>query len=173
VPCEQAVAGDPCATAGEWCDIACTNCVLQCGDDLHWKEECFGCPELAPAPGGACDPCVNVGACNYGIDTTCGMLAVTATCDATSQTWQFEGDTCPADCFAIADEAACGGTSGCRWLTPGCSGTPLPAAGCFPEADCAMDEDCPAERTCQTANYNPCYMQACDACGADAQVCLP
>jgi hypothetical protein len=63
---------------------------------------------------------------------------------------------------------------GQEYLESGCGGDTLgpqlPAHGCY--ARCPM-MDCEIGYTCKMVVVNPCPDGTCDACSADAQVCLP
>lgn len=132
------------------------------------------CPMDLPAVGAMCNWNWQAGAgCSYTVDNGCGPQNVSVLCNATSVTVEYASPPLCGQCTALT-EAACGTDSGCRWLTPGCGMNPLAAAGCFPVADCVDDTSCTtAGQTCQELSYNPCYMKACDACGASAKVCAP
>jgi hypothetical protein len=87
--------GDACASPGELCDIACSNCQMKCGDDQIWHEVCWSCPTSVPANGEPCDPCVSFGDCVYPVSTTCGTQTATASCDPMTSSWQVEIPPCP------------------------------------------------------------------------------
>lgn len=130
------------------------------------------CPAELPNQGDAC--AVPDQLCSYEVDIGCGPQTMTATCDGGA--WLIDsGPTCnpppPSPCSGL-NEAECGADATCRWLTPGCSEPPLPGAGCFPLEPCANNLACGPASTCQEVAYNPCYMQACDACAAFTSVCL-
>lgn len=86
--------------------------------------------------------------------------------------------TCPVvECSAL-DTLACqqAGASGCKWMAPGCE-TPsgyVSRVGCF--AQCDADADCAVGSHCEAVWTDPCWDDGdatCDACGAEAQVCVP
>lgn len=131
------------------------------------------CPVDLPALGSTCNWNWQSGfGCSYMVDNGCGMQSISVMCDPNTTTVQYTAPTC-GQCSTLTSEGACNSDGACRWLTPGCGMPALPAAGCFPVMDCAADTDCTTPgQTCQDMSYNPCYMQACNACGAQAKVCL-
>jgi len=136
------------------------------------------CPPERPEQGSACTQIGNT--CFFPSEVYCADEDV-AYC-GNGGTWELSFSYCnpppPDACFYAPTEEEClAYGSMCRWLVPGCADTtaPPPALeqpGCFPSADCASNANCWGEDTCQARVYNPCYNQACDACGATAMVCL-
>ena len=58
----------------------------------------------------------------------------------------------------------------CRTTYPGCEGASF-APGCY--MDCADDAGCDADYRCTTVSSHPCWGLDCEACAADARICLP
>jgi len=184
VDCWQASEGDICAVPGDGCGEGepCGGGFFnQCGDDHRWHTNSTGgdgccptdaCPVSLPKEGDPCDACFGPPSCSY--PDMCGGSA-SATCDP-SGTWHLSISDCPpppADGCAIhGTEAECGTDPACRWLVPGCGDPALPQAGCFASTDCTADS-CGPGLTCQKVVFDPCYMKGCNACSADAAVCLP
>jgi hypothetical protein len=132
------------------------------------------CPTDLPVRGAACNWNWQSGfGCSYVVDIGCGMQSISVMCNSTTVTVEYTAPTC-GQCSTLTSESTCNTDAGCRWLTPGCDMPALPMAGCFAVADCTGDMECTtAGDTCQQLSYNPCYNQACNACGAPASVCLP
>lgn len=131
------------------------------------------CPVDLPALGGPCNWNWQSGfGCSYMVDIGCGPQIVSTMCNGTTTTVEYTTPTC-GQCSTLTTESTCATDAACRWLTPGCGMPALSMAGCFPVADCTDDTNCTtAGQTCQEISYNPCYNKACDACGAQAKVCL-
>jgi hypothetical protein len=170
--------GDVCETPGDQCpnedDLACGN-FAYCESDHHWHVPTCDvpgpedCPALAPSAGEPCDALSLPLVCSYGF--VCGEVS-SASC-VPGVGWQVTLAECPPPpSCAVHPESDCDADPACRWLVPGCGDPPLPAAGCFPAADCAPD-GCAAGLLCKTVSYDPCHLKGCDACGAEARVCLP
>ena len=129
------------------------------------------CPEALPTAGGDCTGWADAFGCNYTVESSCGDLPAFAYCDTGTWTWSVElSETCGA-CDALSDAASCSAAPGCRWLVPGCGEPPLPSEGCFAAEDCVAG-GCDEGETCTLVVINPCWNSPCDACGADANVCL-
>jgi hypothetical protein len=191
-PVEMPKAGSACAEPGKTCNYDATSCpaLVSCGDDGTWSEPISPacnppppvCPEVMPTDG---DPCVAAsGPCPYEMMTGCGPMPTEAACVQQKDTWSWQvaeifcNPPPPDVCLNAATEDACENLGpACRWLTPGCgdaSTTPVLAkAGCFPSQGCEVDEACPGGTLCQELVINPCYKQACDACGSTVKVCAP
>ncbi len=183
-PPSMPIAGDVCAT-GTNCSYGMDACGIplsaSCPDGV-WQVQgpviCNPpppdpmCPTDLPAAGAPCNWDWQTGfGCTYPIDNGCGLQMISVTCNGTTTTVEYSAPSC-GQCATLTTEGACSTDSACRWLTPGCSMSPLPMAGCFPAADCVTDTDCTtAGQTCQEFSYNPCYNKNCDACGASAKVC--
>jgi hypothetical protein len=60
-------------------------------------------------------------------------------------------------------------TAGQAKFTHGCGGGPAFATGCYTRCD---DADCPGGTTCTQVTIDPCAGKECDACGAEAKLCL-
>jgi hypothetical protein len=63
------------------------------------------------------------------------------------------------DCAALSTAAACNAVGRCRWVEPGCAGSPLLAkSGCFErtDLDCLFNTPCPGGRTCAQRVVNMC-----------------
>lgn len=66
-------------------------------------------------------------------------------------------------------------SAGESYVAPGCGPPPegvveVPA-GCY--SSCTSEgEECSEGGTCTRAFFDPCYMQPCDACGADTLLCV-
>jgi len=71
----------------------------------------------------------------------------------------------------VSPSASC--PEGEGWVTPGCGGEATSAfdAGCY--ATCSDGQACGAGFTCTDVTIDPCAGEACDACGAGGQICLP
>jgi hypothetical protein len=189
ITCWAAKEGDVCAIPGDGCgenDGPCgSGFFMQCGADHHWHGGAVGggsggpggnccegsgvCPAAIPNDGDACDPCLTGSTCNYG--GGCGNT--TAACNGV---WKVDLGECPPPpppdaCEQHTTDSACDADASCRWLAPGCGMSPIPAAGCFSATNCAGA--CAPGYACQTVSYNPCYGKKCDACGAEASVCMP
>lgn len=186
--------GSPCFERGVQCTYKDSTCegetVATCDADGTWMVEAQGCdpppcPEVLPGQG---DPCLPPGArCEYVRENACGRDVIVATCgDAGDPRWQVNwlgsvscNPPSPEMCYGPASEDACMRLApDCQWAVPGCAGgsegpPALAEAGCFPSTDCKGDADCPFERRCQDVVINPCYNQACAACGQVVKRCLP
>jgi hypothetical protein len=183
--CWSAQEGDVCAVVGDGCGESPGPCALgffnTCGPDHLWHSSSGGdtccsldgpCPASEPADGSPCDPCSGPPSCNY--PGTCG--GDVAICGSEGQ-WHIGIGECPPPpppdyCTSNNTQSACETDPECRWLTPGCGPeTPLWSAGCFTKTDCAPDS-CDPSQICQTFSYDPCFEKGCDACGADAHICV-
>lgn len=120
--------------------------------------------------------------CSYEARTACGVQTVAAECvyDKTGEGgyyWQLTAPECtptePA-CSGYSDPALCDADTTCRWLVPGCGPEPEVgfAEGCYPAADCTA-ETCGEDQECAAVTYDPCWNSFCDACGAEANLCIP
>jgi hypothetical protein len=134
----------------------------------------LNCPPELPALGSPCNWNYASGfGCQYTVDIGCGPQFIEATCNGTTVTVEYLAPSC-GQCATLTTESGCTTDAACRWLTPGCDMPAVPMAGCFPVQDCAADMPCAtAGQTCQQVSYDPCYNKPCDACGAQASVCLP
>lgn len=131
------------------------------------------CPVDMPLSGTDCPPDLAGYPCFFSVETGCGPQPATATCDAGVWNVQLEaGAECGCVGLGTAEACAAAGPA-CRWLTPGCDPGVTVVTGCFPAADCI---DCGDGASCETVSYNPCPPvengPVCDACGAEAKVCL-
>ncbi|WP_437322581.1 hypothetical protein [Sorangium sp. So ce381] len=195
-PPEKPAAGSACVQPGMRCPyedaapaLSCPSTVT-CGDDGTWTETVVPtcnppapvCPEKMPSDGDLCEG--GTGPCPYEMMTGCGPMPTQAECVQQKDTWSWQvaeifcNPPPPEVCLTAATEDACANLGpACRWLTPGCgdaSETPVLAqAGCFPSQGCEVDEACPGGTRCQELVINPCYKQACDACGSTVKVCAP
>lgn len=142
------------------------------------------CPQAMPAEG---SPCVEEFGtpqdCSWVAQTACGPAEVTGTCipdqlDGVGYNWQLTAPSCTPEvplCSQYDNAGLCDADTTCRWLVPGCSEEPKPegfATGCYPIANCTADS-CGEDAECTSVSYNPCWNELCDACGADASICLP
>lgn len=183
-PSSMPVGGDACPAPQE-CDYGLDDCgfplTASCVNNV-WQSSgpvaCNPpppdpeCPPVLPANGSACNWNWQSGfGCTYPIDIGCGPQTVTAMCNGTTITVEYTAPTC-GQCVTLT-ESGCATDAACRWLTPGCDMPALPMAGCFPVADCTGDMDCTTSgQTCQQVSYDPCHNSTCNACGAQASVCL-
>jgi hypothetical protein len=186
VPCAERL-DQPCVGA-ETCegeDFGCGPEPYECVDGA-WTNQGLSCnppppcPVEAPAEGTPCE--VGFGppvGCVYAMDTACGPAMVAAECVQASPeeplVWEWIVPTCtptePA-CASYANSTLCQADATCRWLTPGCGDTPSDfPAGCYAADDCDP-ASCTAGTSCTTVIYDPCFDSNCNACAADAQVCL-
>lgn len=173
-------AGDSCSVAVAGCSYAVGPCAVELSCKAAggaWTSKTTSCMPAAKncwqaQEGDSCadvnDSCGEAdGPCGSGFVTTCGA----------DHLWHVESITgeCPPpqpdECQSNPSQTACEATAGCRWLTPGCGESEVKVTGCFAAVDCAGDS-CGSGAQCQLVSYNPCFEQACDACGADAMVCL-
>jgi hypothetical protein len=129
------------------------------------------CPLELPLAGSSC-PGELPYSCTYTISGECGDVTAEAACDLRTYTWIVNADEPCGACDTHLDAASCSASAGCRWLEPGCGEPPLPQAGCFAAEDCTQDS-CDEGKTCTSAIIDPCWNSPCDACGAEALVCLP
>ncbi len=189
-PVDRPWDGDPCDAIGAQCSYDepmwdCTGeeegtstVTLQCTEQ-GWSTVGYRCmpepicPDAVPVSGGDCSDWMEAYFCSYQVETSCGQQSAWAEC------WWEEGDQWlwhvelsePCDsCEGIADAGTCAANSACRWLEPGCD-EPAVSAGCYPADDCT-EGSCGDGQTCTTASYDPCWNAACDACGAEALLCL-
>lgn len=131
------------------------------------------CPDDLPVAGTDCSGWDYAYSCQYFLQTSCGEEVVFLSCAAgeAGMVWNLDsGSTC-AVCNDHATEAECGATSECQWLTPGCGDQPT-QMGCYPKVGCDL-AGCDDDSACVETTYDPCYGQACDACGASYFACLP
>lgn len=191
--------GAPCDEVGLSCtfgeDPCGTPITGTCSTDGWQIDEVFSCnpppaacPAELPAIGTLCEPDPESGFypeyCGYDAETPCGIEPVIASClyDQLSgdMVWQFESaPTCevpPEQCQTYGSSSTCDADPGCSWRVPGCSASTnapsLTEAGCFPAADCSVD-GCGSWGTCTLVTHDPCWNALCDACGAEANVCIP
>ena len=155
----------------------------ECGQDLNvtcnggvWEADGISscnppppCPAEVPANGSICDFPV---LCDYTIDSECGLIPATASCDGA--TWTVDSTIIcnppePDPCTYLATVGDCAADPSCRWLTPGCGMPALPQAGCFPAQDCT-DDSCPPTKSCQVASTD---CETCQTCDIPVLVCLP
>jgi hypothetical protein len=63
--------------------------------------------------------------------------------------------------------------AGEAYFAPGCGSpdTTLEAEGCY--ASCAGGAACPSGFECSKVTTDPCFEQACDACGGESELCIP
>jgi hypothetical protein len=128
------------------------------------------CPFVLPVAGTDCSEYPLASACPFEIEGECGPTMALAQCidDGAGPLWNvIAADSC--DCSVQADPTSCE-EAGCRWLVPGCGDSPLWQTGCFPAEDCTADS-CGEGYVCAEVSVNPCWNEACDACGAPAAVC--
>jgi hypothetical protein len=146
------------------------------------------CPVEIPALGAQCEAdsegMVPMD-CVYTMATPCGDQQVIMSCEAATQgelpSWVFStAPTCealPEECQGYAESTACDTDPGCVWRVPSCSATvnaPDVVAGCYAVDDCDVDPTaCGAWGTCQLLSYDPCWNSLCNACGAQASMCVP
>ncbi len=175
-------AGQTCQYADNCGGLTTAYCGTLEGGDPTWQVSFDGppcnppaCPELLPPPGSPCD--LNDQICEYQVDFGCGPEPTKVTCVNGAWAQTNPGPTCnpppPEPCAQYADPAACQADAMCDWLTPGCSEPQLPVAGCHSKTPCATDADCMPGNSCQELVIDPCWMQACNACGAGVMVCWP
>lgn len=186
VPCEERL-DQPC-TDGETCegeDYGCGPTPLECVDGV-WIDQGLSCNPPPPCPLDVPvegEPCPNdFGTpqdCFYEVETACGPTQVQAVCEFPPDgqpVWTFIAPPCEPktpDCEGYSSVALCQADVSCRWLIPGCAEPPSDfAIGCYPAADCDANS-CPLDQACGTVVFNPCFDSKCNACGADAQICLP
>ncbi|MEO7331340.1 MAG: hypothetical protein ABI193_22380 [Minicystis sp.] len=135
------------------------------------------CPEATPEPQTACD--VDGQTCQYPDNCGGSTMASCGTLEGGAPAWQLSHDAPPCNppapepCTQYGEPAACQADAMCAWLVPGCGEPPLPVAGCHSKTPCASDADCVSGDVCTTVVIDPCWMQACDACGETVLVCLP
>ena len=183
-PAQAPASGGSCDEPGMECiypDECDLEIVASCEDEGTWDVQYAGtcnpppppvdCPVEPPATGEACSDPIE---CTYPFDA-CGNQQH-ASCDGNAWTVTIEVvDGCePPPCGAYADASLCVADASCRWLVPGCSEGPtiLFEPGCHPIEDCAP-ETCDGAETCTAVVYDPCHGQKCNACGAEASICLP
>ncbi len=186
VPPYQGACAQPgleCTYPNDYCPpttVACEGGVWQTLDSATCNPPPPECPPEIPAQG---SPCPVIGeSCFYPTNDPCSTIEDSAYCGEDG-TWSLSFSTCnppPPEvfCSALTTEADCASNGpACRWLVPGCADATVPPpalaeAGCFPSYDCAADFECAAGTTCQARVYNPCYNLDCDACGAEAMLCV-
>lgn len=120
-----------------------------------------GCPESAPAQGAAC--------AEEGLDCTYASGCAGASFRCEGGAWLLVTvSSCP-PCAGLG-AAACAERTDCRYLHPGCDDFPV-SEGCYDAEDCT-EGSCGSGEVCSTRSYDPCFGSNCQACGADASVCL-
>lgn len=140
------------------------------------------CPGELPEEGSECNltPGGVPEGCVFAAETPCGVQMVGGVCLQSAEgtfVWDLEVPECnpqvPA-CETYTNSALCDADTTCRWLTPGCDEGPSVVfdTGCYPIADCTAN-GCEAEEACTQITFDPCWNSNCDACGAQANVCLP
>lgn len=185
--------GDSCSREGMLCGYGDDFCGIpdqeaECRDGRWntWFNSCnppppFECPQELPLEGTSCDEngWGTPGTCNYDEETPCGTQPVQADCSyddvALQMVWAVEAPTCSsAQCDTYGHKDLCNADSGCRWLVPGCgSGTEtVTPEGCYPVDDCTAN-GCSEGEGCTSTVHDPCAFSLCNACGAEAKVCLP
>ncbi|MFT3769771.1 MAG: hypothetical protein QM820_30405 [Minicystis sp.] len=178
-PDEQPDDAAPCSSEGAQCSYTNSSCA-EAGADATcvsgvWHVSQYGpacqpfCPTTRPVEGTSCDGCCLQDHCNFLDESGCP-----AAFSCTNGVWVSEPSSCAptSDCFT-KDMGACLGDPACRWLVyPGCpSGQPGFAQGCYPAADCTSDADCGGS-ACLTVEVDPCPGADCNACVAEAHICL-
>lgn len=189
--------GEACDEVGLYChfgeDPCGTPITGTCSVDGWQIDEGFSCnppppdcPAELPSIGTACDydpeTFLYPAFCMYDTETPCGVESVTVSCasDQGEMVWQFDSPpTCeatPEQCQGYGSPSACDADPTCSWRVPGCSESSeapsLAEAGCFPLADCTTD-GCGSWGTCTLVTFDPCWNSLCNACGAEANVCVP
>jgi hypothetical protein len=131
------------------------------------------CPDALPVVGTDCTGWTEAFGCMYPVQTPCGEQFAFIDCTITPEgsTWTLTGGPSCGMCDGYGAEADCGTDSSCQWLHPGCEGTPI-ETGCYPKQGCDV-APCADTFTCVETNYDPCYGQLCDACGAPYFTCVP
>jgi hypothetical protein len=89
--------------------------------------------------------------------------------------WVADVASCPPpSTCAFFDMSHCTGEQGCRWMSYSQCGDELQnfPQGCYPLDDCATDAEC-GSGTCQAVEVDPCPAGDCNACTAQANICLP
>jgi hypothetical protein len=176
-PAATPASGAACSPEGLTChyDAQCGGADATCTKGAWWVEE-YGlgcaaiCPTTQPNAGDPCSTCCLPPSCDFPNAQGC---PVTGTCP--NGVWVLTEPPCvaPVDCQAHADWSSCAQDAACRWLTPGCAGTPPPLKdGCYPAAPCTGSADCAPGAACTKVDYDPCYMKGCDACSAQTTACL-
>lgn len=141
------------------------------------------CPQDLPAMGSLCEEEFGPPeGCSWEAETSCGPATVTGECspdeDGSGYVWELTAPPCTPEvpaCSQYENAGLCDADTTCRWLVPGCSEEPKPegfATGCYPIDNCTA-ESCGEDSECTSVSYNPCWNELCDACGADARICLP
>jgi len=192
-PSEIPSSGDACPAVGLDCeyDKGCGGTWAYCGEQ-GWElshTTCNPpvpiCPTEMPTVG---EICGQQYPCAFQVPSPCGPLDVVLTCVGDGDggsTWEYRTDGAgrpipiphcdlpPDACHSYVDEAQCAADPNCQYLVPGCGDTTeqLVEAGCYPAIDCDADS-CGDWGSCVTGIHDPCYGQACDACGAEINVCV-
>jgi hypothetical protein len=181
-PAYVPASGEPCSHEGQECvyEHQCSGDTAIC-EGGAWIVASYGpacepwCPEQPPSDGAYCDVCCTPPYCEYAVE---GCFPTQTFCVDTGNggVWKVVPGGCepppmPA-CEVYGGSKECEADPGCRWLVPGCGVPSLPAEGCFPKAECTDGFDC-GMKTCSFAIVDPCWNKGCNACAAEAAVCLP
>ena len=189
---------DPCPTDRPWDGDACDALGAQCSYDEPMYDcggmeetvtlECTAqgwatigyrcmpepiCPAELPLDGTDCSGWYDAYYCDFLVETGCGSRDAFAACvsdENGNMLWDVSVYEPCDSCADNTDPNSCGANPDCRWLEPGC-GEPAATAGCYPAEDC-VEGSCGDGQACTTVTYDPCWNAACDACGAEALVCL-
>lgn len=132
------------------------------------------CPDELPLNGAGCDGWDFAYYCAYDVETSCGIVQASASCDfvEAGPTWSVQLlDGCPS-CDAHFTAETCDANPACQWLEPGCGDPALAIAGCFPAEPCTADS-CDEGETCIGVVIDPCWKTLCNACGEERDVCEP
>jgi hypothetical protein len=190
-PAETPTDGNACEDPGtcNYSDECDGEIVATCGEEgtwsVEWGSSCNPpppCPSELPTEGDECEftPGGVPEGCSYEVQTACGPQTAAASCEQTGDLayeWVITPPECTPtdpDCSLYTQATLCSSDTSCRWLVPGCEDEPLTPfeAGCFPIADCPAD-GCGLDQECSSVTYNPCFDAKCEACAAEATVCLP
>lgn len=130
------------------------------------------CPDEMPVVGADCTGWYDAYWCMYPVQTACGEQYAGISCAPTpdGQVWTLDTALSCGICEGYGTEAGCGTDPGCQWLTPGCEGDAI-TTGCYPVQGCDV-VSCAAGLVCAEKNYDPCYGDVCDACGATYFACV-
>ncbi len=178
--------GLSCGYGDDFCGFPEQEAECRDGEWSSWYNSCnppppFECPVDLPLEGTSCDEngWGSAGTCFYDEETPCGTQQVQADCTwdelHLQMMWTVEAPTCSsAQCETYGHKDLCDADTGCRWLVPGCgSGTEtVTPEGCYPIDDCTANS-CDEGEACVTTVHDPCAFSLCNACGAEANVCLP
>ncbi|TKC94708.1 hypothetical protein [Polyangium fumosum] len=171
---------------GSACEVNYTGCQYfnpLCGDSFI-EASCNGetwyvsdyacpmtCPDTLPVEGTPCSGCCLQNPCAYLDASGCPVQIV---CE--NDVWVTSPTSCtPSSACATLDMSECGNAQGCRWMDFAVCGVKPQGGfpqGCYPVDDCATDADCNGG-TCVAAEVHPCPGGACNACMAQAQLCVP